>query len=91
MVRKRYVWFINRKRSKKKNKIKYKTKQGKGFSDPFKFIYSLGSQWRNSMRWGEKEIMRWWNLTFPKEWLYLTVGLLLQALKEFQEISCHQV
>ena len=50
MVRKRYVWFINRKRSKKKNKIKYKTKQGKGFSDPFKFIYSLGSQWRNSMR-----------------------------------------
>ena len=50
MVRKRYFWFINRKISKKKNKIKYKTKHCNGFGDPFKLIYSLGSQWHKSMR-----------------------------------------
>ena len=42
--------FINRKKSKKKNLKKYKTKHGKGFGNPFKLIYSLGSQWRESMR-----------------------------------------
>ena len=50
MVRKRYIWFINRKRLKKKNKRKYKTKHVKGFVDPFKLIYSLGRQWLKSMR-----------------------------------------
>ena len=30
---------------KKKNK-----KHGKGFGDGFKFLYSLGKQWRNSMQ-----------------------------------------
>ena len=33
-----------------RKKIKYKTKHGKGFGDPFKLIYSLGGQWRKSMR-----------------------------------------
>ena len=79
------------KKIKEKNKRKYKTKHGKGCGDPFKLTYSLGSQRHKSMRWGEKEIMRWWNLMFPKEWLYLTVRLLLHAIKEFQEISCHQI
>ena len=50
MVRKRYVWFINRKKLKKKYKRKYKTKRGKGFGDPFRLIYFLGSQWRKSMK-----------------------------------------
>ena len=50
MVRIRQIMFINRKRSKKKNFKKYKIKHGKGFGDPFKLLYSLGSQWRKSMR-----------------------------------------
>ena len=50
MARKTYVWFINRKKLQKKNKRKYKTKHGKGFGDPFKSAYSLGSQWHKSMR-----------------------------------------
>ena len=52
MIRKRYVWFINRKKKKieEKNKRKYKAKHCKCFGDPFKLIYSLGSQWHKSMR-----------------------------------------
>ena len=49
-MKKRYIWFINRKKSKKRNKRKYKTKRGKGFGNAFKLIYSIGNQWRNSMR-----------------------------------------
>ena len=44
------VWFINRKKSKRKNKRKYKAKRAKGFGDGFKLLYSLGKQWRNSVR-----------------------------------------
>ena len=39
MIKKKYVWFINRKKSKRKNEKKYKEKQGKGFSDRFKLLY----------------------------------------------------
>ena len=49
MVRKRYGWFINRKKPKRK-KRKYKTQKGKGFGDPFKLLYSIGKQWRNNLR-----------------------------------------
>ena len=47
MVRKRYVWFINRKKPKRK---KRKHKIHKGFGDPFKLLYSIGKQWRNNLR-----------------------------------------
>ena len=50
MVKKKYIWYINRKKSKKKNKRKYKTKRGKGFGDGFKLLYSLGKQCRSSMQ-----------------------------------------
>ena len=40
-----YQFKKTSKRKKKKNK-----KQGKGFGDGFKFLYSLGKQWRNSMQ-----------------------------------------
>ena len=53
MVRKRYVWFINRKKPKRK-KRKYKTQKSKGFGDPFKLLYSIGKQWRNNLRWDQK-------------------------------------
>ena len=46
MVKKKYFWFINRKKSKMKNKKIYKAKRGKGFVEG----YSLGKQWRNSMQ-----------------------------------------
>ena len=46
MVKKKYFWFINRKKSKMKNKKIYKAKRGKGFDEG----YSLGKQWRNSMQ-----------------------------------------
>ena len=49
MVKKKYVWFINRKKSKRKKK-KYKTKRDKGFGDGFKLLYSLGKHWGNSMQ-----------------------------------------
>ena len=49
MARKRYVWFINRKKPKRK-KGKYKTQKGEGFGDPFKLLYSVGKQWRNNLR-----------------------------------------
>ena len=48
MVKKKYVWFINRKKSKRKKK--YKTKRDKGFGDGFKLLYSLEKQWGNSMQ-----------------------------------------
>ena len=47
---KKYVWYINRKKSKKKNKRKYKAKQGRRFGDGVKLFYSLGKQWCNSMQ-----------------------------------------
>ena len=47
---KKYVLFINRKKSKRKNKKIYETKRGKGFGDRFKLLYSLGKQWRNSVQ-----------------------------------------
>ena len=53
MVRKRYVWFINRKKP-KREKRKYKTQKSKGFGDPFKLLYSIGKQWRNNLRWDQK-------------------------------------
>ena len=34
----------------KKNRRKYKKKSGKGFGDGFKYLYSLGKQWRKSMQ-----------------------------------------
>ena len=36
MVKKKYVWYIYRKKSKTKNKKQNKTKRGKGFGDGFK-------------------------------------------------------
>ena len=50
MVKKKYVWFTNRKKSKRKNKKIYKTNRGKGFGDGFKLLYLLGKQWHNSMQ-----------------------------------------
>ena len=56
MRRKKYVWYINRNKFKRK-KIKYKTQKGKGlFEDGFKLLYSIGKQYRNNMRWDEKEL-----------------------------------
>ena len=49
MVRKRYVWFINRKKPKRK-KRKYKTQKRKGFGDSFKLLYSVSKQWHNNLR-----------------------------------------
>ena len=49
MVKKKYVWFINRKKSKRKHFKKYKTKRDKGFGNGFNLLYLLGKQWRNSM------------------------------------------
>ena len=34
----------------KKIRRKYKKKSGKGFGDGFKYLYSLGKQWRKSMQ-----------------------------------------
>ena len=64
-----YQFKKTSKRKKKKNK-----KQGKGFGDGFKFLYSLGKQWRNSMQWNVKRTTRWLNLIHPKRWLYQTVA-----------------
>ena len=53
MIKKRYVWFANIKKTKKNKKKylkKYKTKRGRGFGDGFNLLYSLGKQWRNSMQ-----------------------------------------
>ena len=50
MRRKKYVWYINRNKFKRK-KIKYKTQKGKGlFEDGFTLLYSIGKQYRNNMR-----------------------------------------
>ena len=50
MRRKKYVWYINRNKFKRK-KIKYKTQKGKRlFEDGFKLLYSIGKQYRNNMR-----------------------------------------
>ena len=46
MVKKKYFWFINRKKSKMKNKKIHKAKRGKGFVEG----YSLAKQWRNTMQ-----------------------------------------
>ena len=49
MVKKKNVWFVNKKKPKRK-KRKCKTQKGKGFGDGFKLLYSIGKQWRNSLR-----------------------------------------
>ena len=49
MVKKKNVWFVNKKKPKRK-KTKYKTQKGKGFGDGFKLLYSIGKQWRNNFR-----------------------------------------
>ena len=43
MVSKKYVWYINLKKTNKR-KRKRKKKYGKGFGDEFKLLYSLGQQ-----------------------------------------------
>ena len=48
MVKKKKVWFVNKKKPKRK-KRKYKTQKDKGFGDGFK-LYSIGKQWRNNLR-----------------------------------------
>ena len=53
MIKERYVWFANIKKTKKNKKKylkKYKTKRGRGFGGGFNLLYSLGKQWRNSMQ-----------------------------------------
>ena len=47
MCRKKYVWYINKKKFKRE---KRKTQKRKGFGDGLKLLYSIGKQWRNSMR-----------------------------------------
>ena len=55
MVSKKYVWYIN---LKKTNKRKRKRKKyGKGLGDEFKLLYSLGQQWLNAMRRKKKYAM----------------------------------
>ena len=52
MIKKKYKIRLNRKyRKKYKRKIR-----GRGFVGGFKLLYSLGSQWCKSMRWGEKKL-----------------------------------
>ena len=54
----------------KKFKRNKKVKRGGGinpFVDGFKFLYSIGKQYRKSTRWKEKQIMQWWNLQLLKE------------------------
>ena len=48
MVKKKYVWYVNSKKTRKRKKNN--KKHGKGFGDGFKLLYSLGKQWRNSMQ-----------------------------------------
>ena len=48
MRKKKNVWYIKEKF--KRNKKKYKNKKRKGFGDGFKLLYSIGKQWRNSIR-----------------------------------------
>ena len=48
MVRKKYVWYINLKKTNKRKKKE--KKYGKGFDDEVKLLHSLGQQWRNSMQ-----------------------------------------
>ena len=55
MVRKKYVCYINLKKTNKR-KTKTKKKYVKGFGDGFKLLYSLGQQWRNSMQWDVKKL-----------------------------------
>ena len=50
MVKRNYVWRINFKKIIKEKRRKMNKKHGKGFGDGFKFLYSLGKQWRNSMQ-----------------------------------------
>ena len=46
MIKKKYREKLNR-----KYKRKYRRKiRGRGFSDRFKLLYSLGKQWHNSMQ-----------------------------------------
>ena len=49
MVKRKYVQRINFKKLIKKEKKKNE-KHGRVFGDVFKFLYSLGKQWRNSMQ-----------------------------------------
>ena len=56
MRKKKNVWYIKKKF--KRNKRKYKNQKGKGFGDGFKLLYSIGKQWRNSIRLGEKITMQ---------------------------------
>ena len=49
--------MIKRKYRKKiKREYKRKYKRGRGVGDRFKFLYSLGKQWHNSMQWGAKKL-----------------------------------
>ena len=50
MVKRKCVWYINLKKTHKRKKKKKNKKHGKGFGDGFKFLYSLGKQWHNSMQ-----------------------------------------
>ena len=63
MVSKKYVWYINLKKTNKR-KRKRKKKYGKGFGDEFKLLYSLGQQWLNAMR--RKKNMQWLNSMYSK-------------------------
>ena len=52
--------MIKRKYKKElKRKYKRKCKRGRGFGDRFKFLYSLGKQWYNSVQCGAKRTIRW--------------------------------
>ena len=42
MRRKKYIWYINKKKFKRK---KRKTQKRRGFGDGFKLLYSIGKQW----------------------------------------------
>ena len=77
----RLVYQFKKKLIKEKRKKKNK-KHGKEFGDRFKFLYSLGKQWHNPMQWDVKKTMQWWNLMYPKGWLYQMIGLLSHVIKE---------
>ena len=50
--------MIKRKRKyrEKKYRLRKKYKRGRGIGDGFKFLYSIGKQWRKSVRWKEKKL-----------------------------------
>ena len=60
MIKRKYRKELKRKYKKElKRKYKRKCKRGRGFGDGFKFLYSLGKQWYNSVQCGAKRTIRW--------------------------------